>query len=790
MGRTEIIAALGPTNTGKTHRAIARMMDHESGMMGLPLRLLAREIYDRVTGEIGRNEVALITGEEKLIPRRPRYFICTVEAMPLDREVDFLAVDEIQLAGHHERGHVFTARLLHARGRKETWFMGSDGIEPLIAEFVPTAQIRRFPRLSALRAEGSFSLGSLPRRSAVVAFSANRVYELAEKLRARKGGAAVVLGALSPRARNAQVAMYQSGEVDYLVATDAIGMGLNLDIDRVAFADTQKFDGRGVRPLDVSEISQIAGRAGRYTRDGGFGTFERQRLSPSVERAIEQHRVPSLKTLVWRNQDLDFSSPRALLSSLAQHPPKACLQLVEEAEDTMTLESLLRDVDVAQRLGSEEALRLLWDVCQIPDYRRLLAEEHTRLLGDVFKRLTSDGIIRSTYLQEQLSRLETHTGEIDAIMNRIAFVRTWTYVACHGGWTEDDSSFQERTRQLEDQLSDALHRALVERFVRTKKQSRTSKVDTRRPASPAGHGTSNHFLEQLASLRSKWEEDSPVPDIGSSLIDCGNDELSVTLDGSVHHRGTRVAQLRPGHTQLQPEIVSVLPETGAGKQRQIEQRLRAYARDLVGETLGPLLLSQHSTASPALRGIVYQLREGLGCAPAAPIRVLHRTLEPQELGLLTNQGFVLGRRFAYLGSLLTPAMIQRRALLVRTHHLPPSAPSLAKILGVQSPLSDPQWTSRPSFEVPEVIDRRDLSRLFLPLGYAVVDSFAVRVDLFERILQNAGRRSGLDLTRWVASTTSRKRQEAAALVKGMSRARRRRGRNRLKKSPKPESPES
>ena len=368
-----ITALLGPTNTGKTHQAIGRLLEHRTGMIGLPLRLLAREVYDRVAAQVGEAAVALVTGEEKRVPTRPRYWVCTVESMPVGHEVDFVAVDEIQLAAHRERGHVFTDRLLHARGERETMFLGADTMTDIVRALVPTAQIERHPRFSRLRGLPPCELAALPPRSAVVAFSAAQVYELAEKLRRRKGGAAVVLGALSPRTRNAQVAMYQAGEVQYMVATDAIGMGLNMDVDQVAFGSLTKFDGKVLRPLEPAELAQIAGRAGRYTRDGSFGVLAGVPPIPApVVAQIEGHRFPPIERLVWRSSDLDFSTVDALQASLRQRPTRPHLRLVERSDDADSLAELALVPELRALASSPERVSLLWDVCRIPDFRKLL----------------------------------------------------------------------------------------------------------------------------------------------------------------------------------------------------------------------------------------------------------------------------------------------------------------------------------------------------------------------------------------------------------------------------------
>ena len=462
-----LAALLGPTNTGKTHRAVERLLEHRTGMIGLPLRLLAREVYDALTVRAGERAVALVTGEEKRVPASPRYWVCTVEAMPLDRTVDFLAVDEIQLAAHPERGHVFTDRLLHARGRRETWFLGSNTVRALVTALVPDVAVRSHARQSTLRHRGRLKVGALPPRTAVVAFSTARVYDLAERLRARRGGAAVVLGALSPRARNAQVALYQSGEVDYLVATDAIGMGLNLDVDHVAFADLVKFDGRASRNLDLVELGQIAGRAGRHVNDGTFGVLApAENLAPRVVRAVENHRFPAARSVMWRNRDLDFASLDALAASLHRPPPRREMRLAARGADRGALRSLALDPAVRGRAGTAPGVRLLWDVCQIPDYRQLAPEDHAALLGGVFRQLTgAEGRLSADWMADRIGRLDRTDGDVDDLLMRLAFIRTWTYVAHRPAWVADPAHWQGRTRSIEDRLSDALHERLVDRFV-------------------------------------------------------------------------------------------------------------------------------------------------------------------------------------------------------------------------------------------------------------------------------------------------------------------------------------
>src|ERR1700751_6094446 len=462
-----LVAVLGPTNTGKTHLAIERMLGHQSGMIGFPLRLLARENYDRIVKLRGARAVALITGEKKILPPNPSYFVCTAESMPLDRPVYFLAVDEIQLCADPERGHVFTARLLHARGMQETMFLGAATIKSIMRRLVPEVEYVGRPRFSTLSYTGYKKVTRLPPRSAGVAFAIADVFSLAEAIRRQRGGTAVVLGALSPRARNAQVGMFQAGEVDYLVATDAIGMGLNMDLDHVAFARIGKFDGRGPRPLNAAEMAQFAGRAGPHMSDGPFGpTAEQAPLSTEIVEAVEAHRFDPLTRLNWRNIRLRFESIAALLKSLEERPSIPGLVQAREADDHRALQALSGNQEVVKLAVHPGAVRLLWEVCQIPDFRKAMTDSHIRLLGHCFHHLAGlEQQLPTSWIAKQIANLDRIDGDIDTLMARIAHIRTWTYITHRGDWVDNATTWQERARGIEDQLSDALHDRITQRFV-------------------------------------------------------------------------------------------------------------------------------------------------------------------------------------------------------------------------------------------------------------------------------------------------------------------------------------
>ncbi|MEQ1671438.1 MAG: helicase-related protein, partial [Hyphomicrobium sp.] len=462
-----VTAVLGPTNTGKTHLAIERMLGHESGMIGLPLRLLAREVYDKVKARVGADQVALITGEEKIKPDKARYWVSTVEAMPRDIDVAFLAIDEIQLCGDPERGHVFTDRLLHARGRSETLLLGAQTMREAINDLIPGANFIARPRLSKLTYSGEKKITRLPARSAIVAFSTQDVYSIAELIRRQRGGAAVVLGALSPRTRNAQVELYQSGDVEFIVATDAIGMGLNLDVDHVAFSATRKFDGQNHRNLTAGEIGQIAGRAGRYMNDGTFGvTGGADPLDPDLVERLEGHSFDSVRLLQWRNRKLDFGSLDRLYDSLKEMPRENRLARARTADDLAALEAAMADREIVAIASTPAAVAKLWDVCQVPDYRKISGQTHNELVGTLYKFVAQgSGCIPEDWFAKQVALADRTDGDIDTLATRIAHIRTWTFVANRPDWLQDPGHWQARTRAIEDSLSDALHERLTQRFV-------------------------------------------------------------------------------------------------------------------------------------------------------------------------------------------------------------------------------------------------------------------------------------------------------------------------------------
>ncbi len=683
---SRLVAVLGPTNTGKTHLAVERMLGHASGMIGLPLRLLAREIYDRIVKLRGARSVALITGEEKIVPPRAVYFVCTVEAMPLSREVEFLAVDEIQLCADPERGHVFTHRLLHARGRYETMLLGAGTMAPLIRRLLPDAEIVSRERFSNLTYAGPKKLTRLPRRSAVVAFSADQVYAIAELIRRQRGGAAVVMGSLSPRTRNAQVALYQSGEVDFLVATDAIGMGLNMDVDHVAFAGLRKFDGKRTRFLHPQEVGQIAGRAGRFRTDGTFGvTGECEDMDADLVEAVEQHRFEPVAGAEWRNAKLDFSSLSNLLRSLATAPAREGLKLSAEALDEQTLRKLATDPDVLERCARDRsALIRLWDVCQTPDFRKVSYEEHVRLVRDFFGWLTTrDRKIPQDWMAHQFRHLDRTDGEIDALAARLANVRTLAYVANRPDWLADAVEWQGRTRLLEDRLSDTLHEKLMARFVdrRTSALMRALNVRSEIMAGVAADGAvtvEGQYVGKLSGvafepaqgaslLEEKALRAAAVAAVGPEisrrlgrLASEPDDAFSILPTGVVLWRGEGAGAISGG-APFSPRV-RLFGELGpaAGRER-AARRLEAFVAAEAGRRLAALRRLNTALADGKLkglpRGIAYRLSEAGGVLDRAQVRAEAKALSQVERRALKGLGVKLGAFSLYL-----PALLQPRAL--------------------------------------------------------------------------------------------------------------------------------
>jgi ATP-dependent RNA helicase SUPV3L1/SUV3 len=772
-----VLAVLGPTNTGKTHLAIERMLGHRTGMIGFPLRLLARENYDRVAALKGPRAVALITGEEKIVPPNPAYFVCTVESMPLDRPVDFLAVDEIQLCGDPERGHVFTNRLLHARGTAETMFLGADTIRPLMRRLVPEAEYISRPRFSTLAYAGPKKITRLPPRSAVVAFAVADVFALGELMRRQRGGTAVVLGALSPRARNAQVGLFQSGEVDYLVATDAIGMGLNMDLDHVAFAKLVKFDGRGPRRLAAAEIAQIAGRAGRHMSDGTFGTTgELGALDPEIVEAVENHRFDPLPRLFWRNARLDYRSLVGLLKSLEERPHMPGLVAAREADDHLALAALAKLPDIADAARHSDTVRLLWEVCQIPDFRKVMSDTHARLLAQIYRHLVGQtGRLPSDWVAGQVTQLDRNDGDIDTLMARIAHIRTWTYIAHRPDWLSDAAAWQERARTIEDNLSDALHDRITQRFVDRRTAFLVRQLESAREllASVSREGevrVEGHPVGRLDGFRF-------IPDAlanteaAKTLLTAANrvlrgeidarvhilsvapdEEFALASDGTMRWREGAVGRLVAGDSALEPRIEALASNFLDGNQREIvRRRLAMFWQAQLRRRLGALMRARHAELDGPARGLVYQLCEALGALPTSEVATQRASLGAKDRKALATLGIRLGTETVYLDGLLKRDAAALSAMLWAVRNATAMTPPPG---GVASP------------RAPAVAEAA-----YLAMGYRVLGNRVLRVDKVERLAAAArrlARHGAFGPTRELAAIASASLQDLAGMLTSLS----------------------
>jgi ATP-dependent RNA helicase SUPV3L1/SUV3 len=770
-----LTAVLGPTNTGKTYLAIERMLGHESGMIGFPLRLLARENYDRVVKIKGAGQVALITGEEKIAPPTARYFICTVESMPLDRQVSFLAVDEVQMAADPERGHFFTDRILNARGINETMLLGADTIRPVLNRLLPDIDVVARPRFSKLSYVGPKKATRLPARSAVVGFSANEVYAIAELIRRQRGGTAIVMGALSPRTRNAQVEMFQSGEVDYLVATDAIGMGLNMDVDHVWFASLRKYDGRQLRPLRDVEIAQIAGRAGRYMNDGTFGTtIDVGGLDEETVEAIENHRFDPLRDLQWRNSTLDFRSVPALLASLNAPPPHAVLQRVREQDDQLALQTLSQHSEFLPRLHAPGRVKLLWEVCQVPDFRKTMTEEHTALLGQLFQHLTQGGErLPDDWIDSHVKRLERFDGDIDTLMTRIAHVRTWTYISHRADWIQRAQHWQERARAIEDRLSDVLHQRLTQRFVdrraallvrrlRDEGEMTTSvaeagevivegehlgRVEGFRFVPDATEGPDGKVADQKAvlsaALRALREN---LPTRLQAFTNAPDGELVFDSQLRICWGGGPVARLVASGDVLAPKVEALASDLLDGPAREeVRKRAASWVETRIRLGLSELMDARASSEQlPAgARGIVFQLCEHLGILPRRPIEQQMAELSEDDRKALAKLGVRVGVFSLYFPSMLKPVPIRLRAGLWMVAHNRDSIPPLPA-------------EGRTSMDLPQGSERE----FYGAIGYVPLGNHAIRADMVERLAAMA--RQAVRESRENARRAQQEKQEKKA----------------------------
>ena len=778
-GERRVVAVLGPTNTGKTTYAIERMLGHRTGVIGLPLRLLAREVYDRVVAARGPSVVALVTGEERIVPPRTQYWICTVEAMPDGMGCDFLAVDEIQLCADPERGHVFTDRLLRARGLHETLFMGSDTMRGPIRALVPEAQFIQRERMSDLTYSGAKKISRMKPRSAIVGFSVENVYAIAELIRRQKGGAAVVMGALSPRTRNAQVDMYQNGEVDYLVATDAIGMGLNLDVDHVAFSALSKFDGRRMRLLAPNELAQIAGRAGRGMKNGTFGvTGEAAPLDDVVVEAITSHSFTPLRKLNWRNHALQFGSLDRLISTLEIGPDHEMLVKAREADDLGALKALSQDAEVTARCTDGPSVRLLWDVCRIPDFRGISHAEHVGLLEAIFNHLHERGTLPDDWLAQRIKRIDRTDGDIDALSKRLAFIRTWTYVAQRKGWTGDEIHWREEARSVEDRLSDALHERLTQRFVdrrtsvllRRLGQKEAMVADVSNTGEVTVEGEFVGRLEGFRFSQDKSASGAEAKTIKSAALqalapqfhlradrfyNAPDTEIDFTEQGGLMWGKDAVGKLVAGAEALKPQVeVFVDDVAGPEVAQKVQRRLQHFIDRKIAALFEPLMnLSRDETLTGLARGFAFQMVEGLGVLPRSSVAEEGKALDQDARGALRKHGIRFGQFTIFMPLLLKPAPTRLRLVLW----------SLAKGLSDFPEAPPPGLVTIPADNgAPAGADTMS--------GYRIAGERAIRIDMLERLadmLRGENSRAGFEATADMLSITGMTLEQFADLMQGL-----------------------
>ena len=735
-----IIALLGPTNTGKTYVAIEKMLKHETGIFGLPLRLLAREVYDKCVSKVGTEKVALITGEEKIIPSTADYFICTVESMPKDKEVDFVAIDEIQMCADRERGHIFTQRLLESRGSKLTMFLGSQIMENIIRDLVVNVEFEKKERYSKLSYSGVKKISKLDRKVAVIAFSIEEVYAIAELVRRQKGGAAVIMGSLSPKTRNSQVGLYQSGDVDYLIATDAIGMGLNMDINEIYFSNLKKFDGKKTRRLNLIEMSQIAGRAGRFKNDGGFGTTgDCETLNSDEIEKIEKHNLPETKTIYWRNSNLDFKNPENLISSLELKPNKKNLLRTNDSLDESVLRFFLKKG--ANNIIYHKNLEILWECCQIPDFEKKAYGQHINVVDKVFQFLTTrKKRIPSTFMKEQLKGLEKDHGNVDLLSHRLSNVRTWSYVANKKNWVENSDYWVQLTKSIEDKLSDKLHDELTKSFIDKKISilSRSLKqdlvlnteinddnkiyIDGQLIGELKGlkfliEVTSKTLDTDIKSIRKaarKGIEKELVKRVGEILE---KTEIDLSDDNKIIWKNNPIAKLKRGNNYLNPEI-DIIADDSLNEESKLKltKFLNNWLTKYINEVLGDLvLLTRHKITNQYLRGLVFQLYENNGVIKRNEIDQIVKLIPSEERKKLWGMGIKIGRYHIYLPKMLKPKAVKFRISLWKIFYN----------------LSDKNKIPQSGLNF---ISADKLDKNFLLLcGFEKFNQFFVRIDILEKL---------------------------------------------------------
>ena len=696
MKNKMITAVLGPTNTGKTFLAIETMLSFDSGMIGFPLRLLAREVYDKVKKRCDPKTVALITGEEKIIPSNAKYFLCTVESMPIDKKLDFVAIDEIQMCNDHERGHIFTDRVLNLRGEKQTMFMGSHTMKDILSNLEENIDFLNKERLSKLTYSGHKKISRIERKSAIIAFSTEEVYAIAELLRRQKGGCAIVMGSLSPKTRNSQVSLYQSGDVDYLVATDAIGMGINMDLNNVYFSNLKKFDGKKLRRLNLSEIGQIAGRAGRYMNDGSFGvTGEVQSINPEEIQLIENHNFEMINSIFWRNSELNFSNTKSLIKSLEEKPSKQWLRKINECDDEKTLKYLISNQNQISPIEeNEKHLRLLWECCQIPDFVKKSYGKHLEIVKKVFNFLTKDQEkIPNSYFKDQLKPLDKIEGNVDSISNRIANVRTWSYVANKSNWVENSDYWIERTKNIEDKLSDRLHEELTKTFIdkRASVLAKGLKQDIAFDTEIIENKKvkiNDQFIGNLNGLKleldlkidtldadikslKKASRQTVMPEILRRIDQIIETKIiEVKNDSKIYWNENPIAKLQKGKDYLSPEIDLIIDDMIDTKGRErLKIFLEQWLKNKINTELESLIkLRELKTDNSEIRALAYNLYENNGVVKRQNVKLILDKLNKDQRKVLREIGIKFGRYHVFLFKLFKPSTVSLRILLWKNYY--------------------------------------------------------------------------------------------------------------------------
>jgi len=743
MSKKNVTAVLGPTNTGKTFLAIETMLSFESGMIGFPLRLLAREVYDKIVQKIDPNKVALITGEEKIIPSNAKYYLCTVESMPINKNLDFVGVDEIQMCIDHERGHIFTDRLLNLRGEKLTMLMGSNTIKNIIYNLDENTEFINKERLSKLSYVGHKKISRIDRKSAIIAFSTEEVYAIAELIRRQKGGAAIVMGSLSPKTRNAQVQMYQSGDVDFLVATDAIGMGINMDLENVYFSNLKKFDGKKLRRLNLSEIGQIAGRAGRFLNDGNFGITENcSEINSEEVELLENHKFYEIKTLMWRNSNLNFNNVSSLIQSLEEKPNKEWLKRINECEDEKILKYFLKDLNKYKISNNKETLQLLWECCQIPDFVKKTYGNHIEVVSKVFGFLNgNEKKVPNNYMKQKLSALDKLDGNVDSISNRIANVRTWSYVSNKVNWVENQDYWIERTKLLEDKLSDRLHEELTKSFIdkrasvlaRGLKQNMTfnTKIIENEKVM-----IDNQFIGKLKGLKleldlkigtldtdikslKKAARQSIGPELNKRIDQIINTSLlEIKDDFKIYWQKFPIAKLMPGKDYLDPELSLIIDDIVENdEQKKLQNYLNKWLKEKISDVLKSLIdLKNLKESNSSIRALAFQLYENNGVLKRDNVSNYLKKLDQNERKILRNLGVKFGRYHIFLFKLLKPEAVSLRILLWKNYN--------QKFFNLKPPTFGLNFLENKEFKN---------KNFMLLCGFENFENFFVRIDILERL---------------------------------------------------------